>query len=372
GAYLLYFFVGGPVVFLEALDPVLGKDFGANAGGRLEAAWPWIFGSHGESVAWTILFSATALTAFEMYRKGVRSNSIYSFRDESFMIGVGGDSGAGKHTIGADVSALMGGALSLINGDDDHKWERGHAMWRRYTHLDPRGNLLGAQFEGLAALRRGGDIRKRRYDHDKGRFTEALTVRPNEFMAIIGLHPFYLASQRQLFHLKVFVDPVEDLRQAWKIARDVKERGYTPEKVREQIEHRMADSIKYVRPQGKYADLVLRHGTGGEASEESVELEVELVGALEPLALLDVLDQVPTLTVEWEPDDALTRDRIKITGQMDITALKLLALALIPNVDELVEQIPGWKPGGRGLTQVIILHAISARLRNTTPAQEVA
>ncbi|MEO6419780.1 MAG: hypothetical protein ABIP39_10255, partial [Polyangiaceae bacterium] len=37
GAYLLYFFVGGPVVFLEALDPVLGKDFGANAGGRLEA-----------------------------------------------------------------------------------------------------------------------------------------------------------------------------------------------------------------------------------------------------------------------------------------------------------------------------------------------
>jgi uridine kinase len=371
GAYLFFFFVENPVVFLEAFDPTLGTGFGITTGARLAAAAPWFVGGHAASIAWTALFSTTALTAFEMYRKGVRSNSIYSFRDESFMVGIGGDSGAGKHTIGNDLSSVMGKAISLINGDDDHKWERGHAMWRRFTHLDPRGNLLSAQMESLAALRRGGDIHKRHYDHDKGRFTEALLLKPNDFVAIIGLHPFYLASQRQLFHLKIFVDTQEELRRSWKVARDIAKRGYTKEKVIEQIEQRMTDSVKYVRPQAKHADLVLRHGPADIPGETGVSMEVELASPLEPLALLDVLDQVPTLTVEWEPDEALTRDRIRIKGEADLAAVKLLALALIPNLEELTAHPDlGWQAGGRGIAQVVILHALSARLRSTAlPAE---
>ena len=50
----------------------------------------------------------------------------------------GGDSGAGKHTLANDMKTLFGVTLSVVDGDDDHRWERGHAMWRRYTHLDPR------------------------------------------------------------------------------------------------------------------------------------------------------------------------------------------------------------------------------------------
>ena len=259
GAYFVYFLIDDPVTVFEAADPVLGVGFGAGVAAKLTHAMPAVFSLRGASIAWTALFSATALAAFEMYRKGVRSNAIYSFRDETFMLGIGGDSGAGKHTLGADMTRLMGGLFSTVNGDDDHKWERGHAMWSRFTHLDPRGNLLGAQLESLAALRRGGAVRKRHYDHDVGKFTAPLLLQPTDFIAIIGLHPFYTASQRQLFHLKVFVDPVESLRREWKIARDVAKRGYTPEKVIADIERRASDSLKYVRPQMKYADVVLRN-----------------------------------------------------------------------------------------------------------------
>jgi uridine kinase len=362
--YIVYFFVSDPVVFLESVDPLLGPGTGHRVADALTLIAPWVFGTHAASVAWTALFSAASLTAFEMYRKGVRSNAVYRFRDESFMIGIGGDSGAGKHTIGADLSLLVGSTLSLINGDDDHKWERGHAMWRRYSHLDPRGNLLAAQRESLAALRRGGDVRKRHYDHDKGRFTDALLIKPNDFVAIIGLHPFYLRSQRELFHLKVFVDTEESVRRAWKIARDVAKRGYSPDQVVAQIEQRTADSAKYVRPQARHADLVIRHSTGADRIPDACSMDIEMASELDPLAVVDLLEDLPGLTVVWEPDQELTRDRISIRGEIDATAARLFAAALVPNLEELiVDSHDGWKTGGRGLTQAIILHCMSVKLR---------
>jgi uridine kinase len=297
-----------------------------------------------------------------MYRKGVRSNSVYSFRDESFMMGIAGDSGAGKHTLVADLSKLVGPQLSSINGDDDHKWERGHAMWRRYTHLDPRGNLLATQLEGLAALRRGGDIQKAHYDHDKGKFTDPLRIKPTDFIAIVGLHPFYLPTQRELLHLRIFVDPEETVRRTWKIERDMEKRGYTREQVLAQIDSRAADSAKYVRPQAKYADLVLKHGTVTRADD--VALQVELVSALDPLLLVDALELIPTLEVSWAPDEELTRDRITIKGVIDAEQVRILAASLLPNNDELVHD-DAWLPGGRGLAVVAVLHAMSVRLRTS-------
>jgi len=363
-AYLLYFFVAGPALFLEAADPLLGAGFGARAAADLIGLAPFAFSPHAASVAWTALFATTALTGFEMYRKGVQSNSVYSFRDETFMIGVGGDSGAGKHTIGHDLQRLFGGnQLLQINGDDDHRWERGHQMWRQYTHLDPRGNQLAAQLEALSALRRGHEVRKRHYDHNVGRFTEPVLLKPTDFIAIVGLHPFYLASQRQLLHLKVFVDPDETLRRNWKVARDIQKRGYTEQQVLAQIEQRSADSAKFVQPQKRYADAVIRH-RADPASERAINLEIELSTLLDPLSLFDVLNQVPSLRVEWFPDDALTRDTLSIEGELDAAEIALIANAAISNLEDLMAtETSPWLPGSRGMVQLVLAFAVSASMR---------
>ncbi|MDI6808614.1 MAG: hypothetical protein QME66_06505 [Candidatus Eisenbacteria bacterium] len=361
-AYLVYFFIGDPLVFLESLDPTMGKGFGSSAAAALQQAAPALFGTRASSIAWTLLFSTTSLAVYVMYRRGVRSNSIYRFRDESFMIGIAGDSGAGKHTLGRDLTQLFGSQISLIEGDDDHKWERGHAMWRRYSHLNPRGNRLQAQLEGLMALRRGGEVRKRRYDHDKGRFTPVERIQANDFMAVIGLHLFYLASQRPLFHLRVFMDPDEDLRRAWKLARDTNQRGYTVEEASRQMDERMEDARQFVRPQMGYADLVVRHKLQTSPTDTSVYMELELSSLIEPHLLIDVLEEIPSLSMDWNPAETLNRDRITIDGDVDAEQLRTMASALIPNLDELVQE-GGWLPGGRGLAQLIVVHAISTRLR---------
>jgi uridine kinase len=363
GAYLAYFFVSDAPTFLEAFDPVFGQGRGLVMAERLTQAFPRTFSPHGASVTFTALFATIVICGVEMYRKGLRSNGIYAFRDQSFMLGLGGDSGAGKHTIGRDLARLFPDTMTLINGDDDHRWERGHAMWSEYTHLDPRGNLLRAQLHGLESLRRGSDVRKRHYDHDKGKFTDPLLLRAKDFVSIVGLHPFYLPSQRHLLHLKVFVAPEETTRREWKIARDMKKRGYTREQVIEQIDRREADSIKYIRPQKRFADLVVRLLASPE-SETDLYVEYELSSLLDPLTLFEVLVEVEGLTVEWNPDADLDRDTLRIRGNLDAEQLKVIARVAVPNLDELVDdRLDGILPGSRGLTQLVLLHAMSVRLR---------
>ena len=361
--YVLYFFVADPVVFLEAADPLRGAQAGAHTAARLAAAYPYLFSPHAASIVWTALFSTTVIIGFEMYRKGVRSNGIYAFRDQTFMVGVGGDSGAGKHTIARDLHKLFDTTMTLINGDDDHRWERGHVMWRQYTHLDPRGNLLRAQLEGLDALRRGGAVRKRHYDHDQGKFTDPILLAAKDFVTIVGLHPFYLASQRHLLHMKIFVEPKEEIRRAWKVARDVVKRGYTPEQVNEQLDRRAKDSATYIAPQKRHADLVVRLMEPPQ-SDTTFTIEYEISNALEPLSLFDVLSQVEGLRVEWVPDAELERDTLHVEGDLDAEQLRLLAQIAIVNLDELCDdRLHGFESGSRGMTQLVLLHAMSARLR---------
>ncbi len=372
GTYLAYFFVSDPVLMLESLEPLLGTGLAEATVSKLRLHVPWLLDRQAVNILWTTLFGTALLTAIELYQRGVQASASYRMRDENFMIGIGGDSGAGKHTIGADLARLLGKRLTLLNGDDDHRWERGDSMWTRYTHLDPRGNHLAAQMESLIALRNNRQVRRRHYDHSTGRFTEPLLVAPSDFMCIVGLHPFYLPSQRQVFHLRIFVNPAEELRQNWKVARDMSRRGYSKEQVLEQIERRRPDADKYVMPQMKHADIVVRHlplSADGEpraedhSSQTDLALELEMSSALEPLQLVDALEGVPTLQVTWQPDEALTRDRLVITGTITAEELAALAEATIPNADQLLVD-PGFVSGSRGVVQLALLYAMSVRLRS--------
>lgn len=361
-AYLAYFFIHDAASFLEAVDPTLGAGTGQRWAQALSAAVPALLSQHAANIAWTVLFGTTILTALEMYQRGVQSNAIYRLRDESFMIGIGGDSGAGKHTIGADLARLLGPRITLLNGDDDHRWERGHLMWKRYTHLNPRGNQLLDQLEGLRNLRQGRQVRKRHYDHNNGRFTDPILIRPNEYMCIIGLHPFYLPAQRELFHLRVFVNPAESLRESWKVARDMGKRGYSRDQVLEQMQKRRPDSVKYVLPQMRHADVVIRHCAEDADDPLALDLELEMSGSLDPLALVEILERVPSLQVDWEPDEALTRDHIRIRGGVQASDMAALAEETIPHGDELLAE-NAWQAGGRGVVQFALMYALSARMR---------
>jgi uridine kinase len=213
------------------------------------------------SLLFTPLLAIMIYIMFLILRLGNEHNNLFNYRTNPLMIGVGGDSGAGKNYMHNLISKLFSHGTLCVEGDDDHKWERGHQQWQAYTHLNPKANNLYVQFDNTIDLKKGRSVYKSNYDHSTGNFSNPNAVSPNDTIFFLGLHAFYLPQMRGLFDLKIFLDPEEKLRQEWKINRDKKERNYDKKTVTENIAKRNPDSQNYIRPQLKFADIVIRNKT---------------------------------------------------------------------------------------------------------------
>merc|ERR1719271_2296286 len=78
-------------------------------------------------------------------------------------------------------------------------------------------------------------------------------------MIFEGLHPMYDSKTKEALDLGIYIDIVNDVKFAWKVQRDVTERGWTEDQVKADIEKRLPDFAKFVDPQKANADVVLRY-----------------------------------------------------------------------------------------------------------------
>jgi phosphoribulokinase len=175
------------------------------------------------------------------------------------MIAVGGDSGTGKTTLCRGLDRIFGAdRIETLCLDDYHSLDRAQRAAVGFTALDPRANNFAAMEEDLWALRDGSPIRKPIYDHGDGTIKGPETIHPKEIIVVQGLFPLYTRALRALFDVAVWLDPETELQVAWKIQRDMSQRGYTEEQVRAEIEKRQPDIRAHIAPQAKFADLTVR------------------------------------------------------------------------------------------------------------------
>jgi phosphoribulokinase len=175
------------------------------------------------------------------------------------MIAVGGDSGTGKTTLCRGLDMIFGAErIETICLDDYHSLDREQRKAVGFTALDPRANNFAAMEEDMWALREGQAISKPIYDHADGGIKGPESIEPKEIVVVQGLFPLYTRALRSLFDVTVWLDPEVELKVAWKIQRDVTQRGYTREQVRAEIERRQPDIRAHISPQAKYADLTVR------------------------------------------------------------------------------------------------------------------
>jgi len=175
------------------------------------------------------------------------------------LLGVVGDSAAGKTTITAGIAGILGAdRVTVICSDDYHRYNRRQRAALNITALHPDCNYVDILEQHLRALARGEPILKPVYNHRTGDFDPPEYVVPKRFVIVEGLLGFHTAPLRDAFQVKVFLDPPEPLRREWKIKRDCAKRGYTEEAVLRELERREADSASYIRPQKRWADLVVR------------------------------------------------------------------------------------------------------------------
>lgn len=332
----------------------------------------------GESLVFTLLQASMAMVVFWIYRVGIRSNREYGLAARPVTIGIGGDSGSGKHTLADALRDLVGSEHLVQNeGDDYHRYERGHEAWKSLTHLDPRANDLVRPVVHLETLQQGRLVRKPTYDHKSGRFTAPRELVPRRFVVVVGLHPFFIRKARTLMDLKVFVDPDENLRRHWKARRDKDERGHAPAEIQAQIEARLADAARYVRPQRRFADWVFscRPSTpitpdGDAVGPESLHSRHEIRNDLDIRRLASALSGLTDIELAWDFDLDMERQILEIRGDPTDAAIKQIAYRVFPNLEELLgNHLVKWHGGTLGVGQLIFLAFLDdlARADPVTP-----
>ena len=110
----------------------------------------------------------------------------------------------------------------------------------------------------VKAIKDGKPIEKPIYNHVTGVFDPVETINPPKVYVIEGLHPLYDERVRDLVDFSIYLDISDEVKFAWKIQRDMEERGHSLESIKASIEARKPDFKAYVDSQKEFADIIIQ------------------------------------------------------------------------------------------------------------------
>ena len=303
-----------------------------------------------------------------IYRKGIESNIQYKIKYQPYLIGLTGDSGSGKTTFAGLIKDIFSEKNTVIlEGDDMHKWERGHKMWDKLTHLNPKANGLYTELKNALHLKNGKMIERRHYDHSAGKFTLPKNLESKKIIIFEGLHALFLNKMRNILDLKIFINSDDQIRLHWKALRDVKERGYSREKVIEQIKKRQSDSDQYIKSQEQYADISIYlkskdsiKSIGDEKESVDICLEFKCVNDINLEFLFDQLVK-ENLSVDYKIYD--NYQLFQVGGEINSEIIGKIADTIIPELREIIVKEPEWAFNHKGLIQLFVCCYIFEKMR---------
>ncbi len=270
--------------------------------------------------------------------------------DRPIILGIVGDSAAGKTTLTRGIAQILGAEnVTVIGTDDYHRYDRIQRAELSITALHPDCNYLDIMQQHLALLRNGQPILKPIYSHTTGTFDAPQYVKPNKFVIVEGLLGYSTPGIRDCYDVKVYLAPPESLRTTWKIQRDTLKRGYTEAQVVTELQKREPDSAQFIRPQRQWADLVVSfYPPSHESDLDNSLLNVRLV--LRPTIshpdLNDVLapddrDLSPAIRLNLDRDMGKPVDVLEVDSHAtyeNISRLEQIICADMPDLHQVCDR----------------------------------
>jgi phosphoribulokinase len=178
--------------------------------------------------------------------------------DHPIILGIVGDSAAGKTTLTAGIAQILGSErVAVICTDDYHRYSRIERAQNGLSALDPKANYIDILEQHIQLLRQWQPILKPVYNHHGGTLDAPEYVEPKPYIILEGLLGYWTRTMRAGYDVKVYLEPTEELRRRWKVQRDTAKRGYTVEQVLQSLDKRKHDSINFIQPQRTFADMVV-------------------------------------------------------------------------------------------------------------------
>lgn len=327
-------------------------------------------GGHAVSLVQTAMVATGIVLCMRVWRETVARNDFFRLSRKPFVIGIAGDSGAGKDTFSDALEGLFGShSVTTLSGDDYHLWDRQKPMWQVMTHLNPMANDLEGYARDLLALTDGRAIQSRHYDHQTGRMSRPFTIPSNDIILASGLHALYLPILRECYNLSIYLDIDEKLRRHFKLQRDVHQRGHTVERVLASFDKREPDSARFIRPQAEHADLILSVQPIHPRILDDLHkhpLRFKVVArsrhGLSEMSLTRVLTGVCGLHVDMTVCEEGNAVELTMEGETSAEDIALAAQMVCPRVLEFLDIQPQWEDGVLGLMQLITLSHIHQAL----------
>merc|ERR1712187_773229 len=144
-------------------------------------------------------------------------------------------------------------------------------------------------------------------------------IEPNKVMVFEGLHPIYDEKARSQLDLGIYIDIVNDVKFAWKVQRDVAERGWTEEQVKEDIEKGLP-----------FLKVKLIQKKGGAFPMITLKKDITLTGS-EPGATLKMYDD------DWF-GSAVTV--VEMDGEIDMNNMEAQLKEIEENIEGLNAKSP--------------------------------
>jgi uridine kinase len=318
---------------------------------------PWL-----HSIIHTAMVSVGVILIINLYDELINKNIFFKFSKEPLVIGIAGDSGAGKDTLVNHIKDIFGhSSISHISGDDYHLWERKKPMWQVITHLNPMANNLEKYAKDLIDLSSGRSVISSHYNHESGKFDKPQKIQGKNIIIASGLHALYLPILRESYDLKIFLDIDEQLRRFFKIQRDVHERGHAIEKVKTSLDERLNDFSKFIKPQMQTADLILKlqpvkHLALDDTSCPFKKLKLSITSKSEfnELSIARTLIGICGLHVEIETEPDHNQIHLMIEGDCTHEDIEMAAKILGPKLYEFLDDAPQWQNGIAGIMQLVV------------------
>ncbi|MBX6361771.1 uridine kinase [Pseudacidobacterium ailaaui] len=203
------------------------------------------------------------------------------------LVGIAGCSGSGKTTLAQELARELEGTHFHL---DHYYRDLGHLAYeercqQNFDHPDAlEADLLVAHIRQLAS---GRSIHQPQYDfvtHTRIPGKSVLLYEPH-FLLVDGIFALHYPALRRLYHLRVYVDTPDPVCYQRRFARDVQQRGRTPESVAQHYAATVRPMAEqFVRPSSKHADLIV---DGTSSLDWSVE---QVLSKLRQMRLLDRLE----------------------------------------------------------------------------------